>query len=114
MPATANITWVHFLSMVDCHWNPQRVPNLPLRGSAQPSPSAIRASDVSSRFITLLCRPGGIRTPNPRIWSPLLYQLELLASMSYFVSRCVVCLRQRGQYFENSSLSGVVRLFLFV
>lgn len=23
-------------------------------------------------------RPGGIRTPNTRIWSPLLYQLELL------------------------------------
>ena len=25
-------------------------------------------------------RPGVIRTPNPRIWSPVLYQLELLAS----------------------------------
>ncbi len=25
-------------------------------------------------------RPGGIRTPNPRIWSPVLYQFELLAS----------------------------------
>ncbi len=24
-------------------------------------------------------RPGGIRTPNPRIWSPMLYQFELLA-----------------------------------
>jgi hypothetical protein len=24
-------------------------------------------------------RPGGIRTPNTRIWSPMLYQLELLA-----------------------------------
>ncbi len=27
-------------------------------------------------------RPGGIRTPNPRIWSPVLYQLELLACVS--------------------------------
>jgi hypothetical protein len=24
-------------------------------------------------------RPGGIRTPNTRIWSPVLYQFELLA-----------------------------------
>jgi hypothetical protein len=39
----------------------------------------------------LLCgRPGGIRTPNPRIWSPPLYQLELLAFLfilfSFFMS----------------------------
>ncbi len=27
-------------------------------------------------------RPGGIRTPNPRIWSPMLCQLELLAYLS--------------------------------
>src|SRR5579862_203904 len=24
-------------------------------------------------------RPGGIRTPNPRFWRPMLYQFELLA-----------------------------------
>ena len=29
-------------------------------------------------------RPGGIRTPNPRIWSPVLYQLELLACGFHF------------------------------
>ncbi len=28
------------------------------------------------------CRPRGIRTPNSRIWSPVLYQLELLAHTS--------------------------------
>ncbi len=27
-------------------------------------------------------RPGGIRTPNTRIWSPVLYPLELLASLN--------------------------------
>ncbi len=30
-------------------------------------------------------RPGGIRTPNPRIWSPPLYQLELLAYFRLFI-----------------------------
>jgi len=30
------------------------------------------------------------------------------------VSLCAVCLRQNRQYLENSSLSGVVRLFLVV
>ncbi len=75
-------------------------------------------------------RPGGIRTPNPRIWSPMLYQLELLACEGkplfqtlhasdgnrtpYFVSRWGVCLPQKRQYLLNSSLSGVVRLFLVV
>lgn len=29
-------------------------------------------------------RPGGIRTPNTRIWSPVLYQLELLAYTSEY------------------------------
>jgi len=32
----------------------------------------------------------------------------------YFVSRCAVCFRQNRQYLLNSSLSGVVRLFLVV
>ena len=53
--------------------------------------------------------------------------LELLACMkkscagtcfpityTYLVSLCAVCLRQNRQYLENSSLSGVVRLFLVV
>ena len=33
------------------------------------------------KYRLLSGRPGGIRTPNTRIWSPLLYQLELLASL---------------------------------
>ena len=33
---------------------------------------------------------------------------------TYLVSLCAVCLRQNRQYLENSSLSGVVRLFLVV
>ena len=37
-----------------------------------------------------------------------------ISCSTYFVSRCEVCLRQRGQNFENSNLSGVVRLFLLV
>jgi hypothetical protein len=32
----------------------------------------------------------------------------------HFVSLWAVCLRQNRQYLENSSLSGVVRLFLVV
>jgi len=32
----------------------------------------------------------------------------------YLVSLCSVCVRQNLQYFLNSSLSGVVRLFLVV
>jgi hypothetical protein len=77
-------------------------------------------------------RPGGIRTPNTRIWSPMLYQLELLAykqavgcrsmagqpvpgfSYAYLVSLCGVCLWQNGQYLLKFSLSGVVRLFFVV
>ena len=34
--------------------------------------------------------------------------------MNYLVSLCAVCLRQNRQYLENSSLSGVVRLFFVV
>ena len=87
-------------------------------------------------------RPGGIWTPITRIWSPVLYPLELLAYIwwvdsrmwildqnifyfstfhflpttfyAYFVSLWTVCLRQNRQYFLNSSLSGVVRLFFVV
>ena len=68
-------------------------------------------------------RPGGTRTPNPRIWSPLLYQLSYCPIRpTQLTSACVLLLRllvrlvlaARGQYLENSSLSGVVRLFLLV
>src|SRR5574341_709529 len=69
-------------------------------------------------------RPGGTRTPNGRIWSPELYQLELLAcvpshrpfrpSAYALVSLCTVCLRQNRQYFSRLSLSGVFLLFLVV
>lgn len=31
-------------------------------------------------------RSGGIRTPNTRIWSPLLYQLELLTQPFYLIT----------------------------
>ena len=62
----------------------------------------------------------------------MLYQLELLACIlfgvtssgkpgasngdaaHYLVSLWDVCLRQNRQYLENSSLSGVVRLFFVV
>jgi hypothetical protein len=33
---------------------------------------------------------------------------------TYFISLCGVCFLQNRQYFENSSLSGVVRLFFVV
>src|SRR5271157_1784102 len=35
-------------------------------------------------------RPGGIRTPNTRIWSPVLYPLELLAYLFSFLMACVL------------------------
>ena len=40
--------------------------------------------DLVKRFFhihgfSVTSRPGGIRTPNTRIWSPVLYPLELLA-----------------------------------
>ena len=39
-----------------------------------------RYANVSYGFIAFFSgRPGGTRTPNERIWSPLLYQLELQA-----------------------------------
>src|SRR5262249_13946061 len=55
-------------------------------------------SPVSSPLAS--SRAGGIRTPIPRIWSPLLYQFELLpysprkrrGYVPYLVSRCNVCL----------------------
>ena len=67
-------------------------------------------------------RPGGSRTPNNRIWRPVLYQLELLAwvlggkrfawgAAGYFASLCSVCLRSHRQYFFLTIL--VVLVFLF-
>lgn len=56
-------------------------------------------------------RPGGTRTPNERIWSPLLYQLELQAYI-YFISLCAVCFLQNLQNFFNSRRS--VTFFLFL
>src|SRR4029077_1938926 len=36
----------------------------------------------STRIEKKVGRPGGIRTPNPRFWRPMLYQFELLACAS--------------------------------
>ena len=61
-------------------------------------------------------RPGGIRTPSPRIWSPMLCQFELLACiiLNYLLSLCGRCLPQNGQNFFSSSLEVVFFLFLQV
>ena len=42
------------------------------------------------------------RTPDLRIWNPLLYQLSYTPS-SYFVSRCKVCFLHCLQYFFSSN-----------
>ena len=85
-------------------------------------------------------RPGGTRTPTTRLWRPLLYQLELLASPIppdtsgnimkavlrskrlrlhycrtlnyYLISLCALCFLQNLQNFISSSLSGFCFLFL--
>jgi len=44
----------------------------------------------------------------------VLYPLELLAFMCYFVSLWLVCFLQALQYFFSSSLSGVFCLFFVV
>ena len=65
-------------------------------------------------------RPGRTRTPNIRIWSPALYQLELLACtvslmlLIYLPSLCKVCLLHHLQYFFNSNRDVVFLRFLFV
>src|SRR5438105_6572938 len=70
-------------------------------------------------------RGGAIRTPDRRFWRPLLYQLSYAPvragptqykedASAYLVSRCEVCLRQRGQNFLISSRSGSFFLFLTV
>ena len=73
-----------------------------------------------SLILFLLGRPGRNRTHNPRFWRAVLCQIELLAYVGagfrrpYFVSRCSVCLRQRGQYLFNSIRPGSLRLFFSV
>src|SRR5438105_13042427 len=70
-------------------------------------------------------RGGATRTPDPRFWRPLLYQLSYTPSPDgansirrmrprYFVSRWAVCWRQRGQNFLISSRSGSFFLFFTV
>src|SRR5438105_15773453 len=70
-------------------------------------------------------RGGATRTPDPRFWRPLLYQLSYtpvpVGATSirrlrppYLVSLWAVCFRQRGQNFWISSRSGSFFLFLTV
>src|SRR2546421_8732286 len=70
-------------------------------------------------------RGGATRTPDPRFWRPLLYQLSYTPvpvgansirrlRPRYLVSRWAVCLRHRGQNFLTSSRSGSFFLFLTV
>src|SRR5712692_11655456 len=70
-------------------------------------------------------RGGATRTPDPRFWRPLLYQLSYTPvpvgansirrlRPRYLVSRWAVCFRHRGQNFFTSSRSGSFFLFLTV
>lgn len=67
-------------------------------------------------------RPGETRTHSAWFWRPVLchqsYGPALLIPdrhyIAYLVSLCVVCFLQNLQYFFNSNLSGVRRLFLVV
>src|SRR6266567_7781966 len=70
-------------------------------------------------------RGGATRTPDPRFWRPLLYQLSYTPvpvgansirrlRPRYLVSRWAVCFRHRGQNFLTSSRSGSFFLFLTV
>ena len=56
------------------------------------------------------------RTCNRWFWRPVLYQLSYTPTTvpRYFVSRCGVCRRQRGQNLFSSSRPGSFRLFLRV
>src|SRR3977135_3196751 len=68
-------------------------------------------------------RGGATRTPDPRFWRPLLYQLSYtpvpvgansirrLRRPRYLVSRWAVCFRHRGQNFLTSRRSGSFFLF---
>src|SRR5438874_7079780 len=70
-------------------------------------------------------RGGATRTPDPRFWRPLLYQLSYTPvpvgansirrlRSRYLVSRWAVCFRHLGQNFLTSSRSGSFFLFLTV
>src|SRR5437667_11623971 len=69
-------------------------------------------------------RGGATRTPDPRFWRPLLYQLSYTAVPvgansirrlpPYLVSLWAVSFRHRGQHFWISSSSGSFFLFLTV
>src|SRR5689334_14775008 len=70
-------------------------------------------------------RGGATRTPDPRFWRPLLYQLSYTPvpvgansirrlGPPYLVSLCAVCFRHRGQNFWISSRSGSFFLFFTV
>src|SRR5882762_11420647 len=70
-------------------------------------------------------RGGATRTPDPRFWRPLLYQLSYTPvpvgansirrlRPRYLVSRWAVCFRHRAQNFLTSSRSGSFFLFLTV
>src|SRR5207253_11440551 len=70
-------------------------------------------------------RGGATRTPDPRFWRPLLYQLSYTPvpvgansirrlRPRYLVSRWAVCFRHREQNFLISSRSGSFFLFLTV
>src|SRR5947209_19405740 len=70
-------------------------------------------------------RGGATRTPDPRFWRPLLYQLSYTPvpvgansirrlRPRYLVSRWAVCFRHRGQNFFISRRSGSFFLFLTV
>src|SRR5438309_858971 len=70
-------------------------------------------------------RGGATRTPDPRFWRPLLYQLSYTPvpvgansirrmRARYLVSRWAVCFRHRGQNFLISIRSGSFFLFLTV
>src|SRR5437870_8714729 len=70
-------------------------------------------------------RRGATRTPDPRFWRPLLYQLSYTPvpvgansirrlRPRYLVSRWAVCFRHREQNFLISSRSGSFFLFLTV
>src|SRR2546426_1714573 len=76
-------------------------------------------------FIPESGRGGATRTPDPRFWRPLLYQLSYTPvpvgansirrlRPRYLVSRWAVCFRQRAQNFLISSRSGSFFLFLTV
>src|SRR6059058_2381531 len=69
-------------------------------------------------------RGGATRTPDPRFWRPLLYQLSytpvpvgansIRRLPPYLVSLWAVCFRHRGQNFWISSRSGSFFLFFTV